>query len=550
VFLALFVYTLWTTTYPLQGLLPAAILFKADPLIMIMTSLSTRVLLPGIFIGLGFIAATAVLGRFFCGWVCPLGTFIDMAGSLGRFVPGGRNKRGKRPVQTDGKNRKTCFRLRWSNQLRWFKWIVLGLVFVLACLGIQFVWVVDPIVIAGRFVSLNLVPAVTWLSNRLFMVLVRDWGFDEKVYDAYRFLKETVLGAKVYMFASAGHILAIFVAITAVSLFMKRLWCRAFCPLGAVYSAAAQRAFLGRVVQACNGCGRCVKTCRMGAIEDGSRCLKGECVLCMDCVYICPLDDTKFSWRGGKGSTTIGNSSGGIEPDSVKRGQGDLSVKDNGNPTPESNTGKSDGMTRREFLGLAAASVVVLGAKSRVFAAADKQGAGNDTSQGVIRPPGVTDEEVFMDRCVRCGNCMKACPTNALQPVFLQSGLQGIWTPRLVPEIGYCEYNCTMCGTVCPTGAIPSLPLSEKQKTKLGLAQFDHSLCIPWAEGKQCIVCEEHCPLPQKAINLIEEKIGDVVLLKPYIETRLCIGCGLCQNKCPVRPLRAVRVQNPLPDKM
>ena len=134
---------------------------------------------------------------------------------------------------------------------------------------------------------------------------------------------------------------------------------------------------------------------------------------------------------------------------------------------------------------------------------------------------------------------MKVCITNGLQPVMFQAGLGGIWTPQLVPETGYCEYRCTLCGRTCPTGAIPALSQEQKMTVKLGLAVIDRSICLPWAEHKECIVCQEHCPVSDKAIKLDTYAGG---LAKPYIDENLCVGCGICQNKCPVRPIRAIKV--------
>jgi len=137
---------------------------------------------------------------------------------------------------------------------------------------------------------------------------------------------------------------------------------------------------------------------------------------------------------------------------------------------------------------------------------------------------------------------MKVCVTNGLQPVLLESGLGGIWTPRLVPETGYCEYNCALCGTVCPTGAIPRLDLAHKQKTRLGVAVVDKTRCLAWGEYEECLVCEEHCPIPEKAIQVVMiERDGRTVPAPVVVEER-CIGCGICQNKCPVQPVRAIRV--------
>ena len=139
---------------------------------------------------------------------------------------------------------------------------------------------------------------------------------------------------------------------------------------------------------------------------------------------------------------------------------------------------------------------------------------------------------------------MKVCPTNVLQPSLLESGFSGVWTPRFNARIGYCEYKCTLCGRVCPTGAIKEIGLEEKMKTKMGLAVIDKSLCIPWAKGTECIVCQEHCPVSDKAIKLSEHRMpGGKILKLPRIDPGLCVGCAICENKCPVDPVRAIRVK-------
>ena len=91
----------------------------------------------------------------------------------------------------------------------------------------------------------------------------------------------------------------------------------------------------------------------------------------------------------------------------------------------------------------------------------------------LVRPPGALPERAFLQRCVQCGACMRACPTNALQPCALEAGVEGLWTPRIIAKVGYCEYNCNLCGQVCPTGAIQLLPIDAKKETKIGLAVFD-----------------------------------------------------------------------------
>ncbi|MDH5203643.1 MAG: 4Fe-4S dicluster domain-containing protein, partial [Nitrospirota bacterium] len=165
----------------------------------------------------------------------------------------------------------------------------------------------------------------------------------------------------------------------------------------------------------------------------------------------------------------------------------------------------------------------------------------------LIRPPGSLEEKEFLKRCVKCGECMKVCITNGLQPTLLEAGLEGIWSPLLIPKIGYCEYRCTLCGQVCPTGAIKKLELKEKVKVKIGLAMIDKGRCLPYAHATPCIVCEEVCPTPKKAIWFEQAKVKDregteFVIKQPRVDLDLCIGCGICETKCPVIDMPAIYV--------
>ena len=180
------------------------------------------------------------------------------------------------------------------------------------------------------------------------------------------------------------------------------------------------------------------------------------------------------------------------------------------------------------------------------------------TDPRLLRPPGAADEKTFLSLCIRCGECMKVCPTNALQPAVLEAGVEGIFSPRLAPRFIFeqgtgeykdcCEYACTLCGQVCPTGAIPRLTEVAKHAHPTGKAYFDHSLCLPWAEKTPCIRCEEMCPAPEKAIKIlntftIKGKDGeDVEIQQPYVDRDLCVGCGNCESKCTLEGVPAIRV--------
>ncbi|GAG09508.1 unnamed protein product, partial [marine sediment metagenome] len=141
----------------------------------------------------------------------------------------------------------------------------------------------------------------------------------------------------------------------------------------------------------------------------------------------------------------------------------------------------------------------------------------------------------------RCEQCVRICQSNGacLRPDGIRSNLLELWAPVADMRKGYCEYSCNLCGQVCPTEAILPLTVEQKQKASMGLAYFNKDLCIPYARYEDCIVCEEHCPTPDKAIKIEQKETtlpdGTVKLVKyPYVIRELCIGCGICEYKCPL----------------
>ena len=188
-----------------------------------------------------------------------------------------------------------------------------------------------------------------------------------------------------------------------------------------------------------------------------------------------------------------------------------------------------------------------LGVGTACLSRVHPQASGRVFNPALIRPPGAVAEPEFLSRCIRCGECMKVCPTNAIQPAGLEAGIEGLWTPVLNMKVGYCEYECTLCGQVCPTDAIRELPLEEKQKIKIGQSFVDKNRCLPYASARPCIVCEEHCPTPTKAIwvekiEVINESGQKVLVQQPHVDPELCVGCGIFQNKCPIKDQSGIYV--------
>ncbi len=156
----------------------------------------------------------------------------------------------------------------------------------------------------------------------------------------------------------------------------------------------------------------------------------------------------------------------------------------------------------------------------------------------LIRPPGALPEADFLTRCVRCGECMKACATNTLQPVWLKAGLEGLFSPVMVPRLAACAVNCNVCGQVCPTGAIRDVSVIEKKHVKVGTAWIARQNCLVWEQDKKCLVCDEVCPY--NAISF--QPVPGLRNAAPVVIENKCTGCGWCENKCPVQGASAIRV--------
>lgn len=568
-FLAIFIWiSLATLPKSEPGSAPLAVplnfFLYADPLIALSVWLASGVLAAGFVWAFACVALTLIVGRFYCGWVCPLGTLQQVVGWLARFK-----------LPTHERVRSNAYR-----RIQGLKYAVL-IGFLFAALAAGTVrWrnrhmpdsnahlggslqtgLLDPVCLATRGVDLALLP------------LAERWGLSVSV--APRSYVQAIW---------TGGVLA---GVLLLCLWLPRFYCRYVCPLGALFGILARWSFwrIGKTSLTCSQCLRCERDCE-GACSPSDVMRPAECVLCFNCLHVCPDNVVRYGLRF---------------PDKTQTDSLDIG--------------------RRGFLvsavsGLIAIPLIRLGRQ-----------LGTNFNPRLIRPPGSRSENDFLARCIKCGQCMHACPTNIIQPAALEAGPEGVWSPVLNYRIGTsgCLPTCVACGKACPTGAIRELTVDERLgrgpyesqgPIRMGLAFVDRGRCLPWAMNRPCIVCQEVCPVSPKAIYLIEHftpvrsgtfkilksdeltlhaaeerfrpgalAVGDfyvrvgpdskprriigntsseitleslqpfsppppvgaeaellIRLQQPVVDPRYCIGCGICEHHCPITGQKAIRV--------
>jgi polyferredoxin len=537
--------TLGANWWQLRGW-PINWLLELDPLTAFSTALATGTLYAALAWALVTIALTLFVGRFFCGFACPLGTINQFTGWLARLGLG--------PTARVEAN-------RHRRPQSWKYYLLVCLLF-LALMGSVQTGVFDPLPLLHRSVNLALLPlADTHLG---------------------------VLSDEPRFYASVWIIGVVLLGIVGLNLFLPRFFCRFACPLGALFGLLSRFTpwRLGKTTDNCGDCCICEQYCE-GACRPAGKIITGECVLCFNCLDHCPARRVTFAAKASAAGEA------GL-PDLSRRG---LIVAGGG---------------------LLLASMWGVGGL-----------AGANRNALLIRPPGSLDEDRFLARCIRCGQCMRICPGNIIQPALFESGIQGLWTPAVNYRLGRsgCLPNCIACGQVCPTAAIRPLSLEEKLglgdfaaqgPIRMGTAFVDRGRCLPWAMDRPCLVCHELCPVSPKAIftRTVFETIRDgqglaarvqgtgveldaafpkaanlasgdyylqptgapeaarrritgivgsrltlesspagealsakgakvdivVRLSRPFVDPARCIGCGMCEHECPVSGRRAIRV--------
>lgn len=471
-FLGFFILLFFRISYPLVEDHTRNFFFNLNPLVLLGMILSGSLIVTGLLLSVVTVVLTALFGRVFCGWICPLGTVFDISS---KAIPA----------------RKT--QISYGNgSFKNIKYFILIFFVTGSILGLTLVLFLDPIVFLFRVLTLNVLPAI---------ILTANWMLDliRPAAAGLGFTRLSVLSWPQPVFDFAFFSLILFVAALGLLYIERRFWCRNLCPLGALLSLLGRFSIRGRKVSdACIECAKCVEVCPMNAISgDFRKTSAHECIQCERCASVCPTRAIRFSVHAPHEQRYVYSPS-------------------------------RRGILLAAACGIAAASAAGASVTRLV------------TPQKRLRPPGSIVENDFLDACLRCGECMKACPTHGLQPAVTQAGFEGFFTPVLVPRTGGCEENCNNCGRICPTGAIRNLPLEEKQYAVIGNATIERNRCIAWEQGKLCLICDEICPYDAVEFRMVTDEFGTIQ--RPFVIEDKCVGCGQCENACPVSGKAAIFV--------
>jgi MauM/NapG family ferredoxin protein len=448
---------------------PADLFLRLNPLVALLTEVAARAFIPSVFVlGLIFALGTVVFGRFFCGFICPLGTSID---AVDTYVFKKSRTSQRKPPQF----------------LQRTKYVILIGLVVLALFGSIFPLFMDPISLFTRIFALIVNPILSFIG----MKTIATGG---PVFGALGLEKLRLLTVKTPLYYGVSFMVLFTALIFAGSFWDRRFWCQYLCPSGALFGLLSRFAiFRRRTSQSgCNSCGACARVCPVRAIDNKQidRTNTAECIDCGLCTQI------KTSCSGFQFSA----------------------------PTPAT-IAPPDLHRRHVLIGIGGGALLAPAFAASAINKADGRGR-------LIRPPGAIPEPEFLSRCIACGNCMKSCPTNALQPSTFTDGFNRLYTPKLVPRIGFCDSKCHTCGYSCPTGALRSLEIDEKYWAKIGTAIIDRHRCLAWSQNKECLVCDEVCPYNAIEPMVVQTTKGPFKV--PVVWEDLCTGCGTCENACPI----------------
>ena len=422
-----------------------------------------------------------VFGRVYCSFICPMGVYQDVVAWLSKKFT---------------KKKKYTF----SKAMTVLRWTVLAATVIAFIFGFNFlVGLLDPYGAYGRIVTHIFRPAYLAGNNLL------EYIFSS--FDNYTFYK---VGIYSLGLLSTLIALATLVGIGLLAWRNGRTWCNTLCPVGTLLGFISRYSLFRLQFDddKCNSCGLCAMKCKASCINSKDKQIDySRCVTCFNCIEACNRSAMKYApYKGKKTVTNV----------------------------PENKTVDE---SKRRFL---SATVVTAVAATSLMG----QKVASITGKRALKrnlpivPPGGLNVENLQEKCISCHLCVSKCPSHVIKPAFTEYGLGGMMQPRLYFDHGFCNYDCTVCSDVCPSGALRPLTVEQKHKTQIGQVHFIRHNCIVFTDETNCGACSEHCPT--QAVHMVPYK---GVLTIPETDVSICVGCGGCEYVCPAKPYKAIYVE-------
>ena len=430
------------------------------------------------------ILLTLLFGRVYCSTICPIGTLQDFISYLKKRL-----------------NKKNYHKLLKANNKLRYSFLILTLI-VLMSGSLLAINLLDPYSNFGRIITQLFKPILLVINNLI--------AFTLNKFNYYSFYPVEI--------KSINALLALFPFLFLILIFVMaykqgRLFCNTVCPVGTLLGLLSKFSiFKIRIdTKNCISCNLCERVCKSGCIDKKNKEVDfTRCVNCYNCFTVCPSKG--ITYKNSFSNKVISKEQ---NPDYEKR----EFIKD----------------TFLYFIALSGLSFT----QQKIIP--KKPSTVQILKKYPVTAPGSLSIENFNSLCTACHLCISACPTQVLQPAFLEYGFTGMLQPRMDYKKSFCNYECIICSQVCPTNAISPIKLEDKKLTQLGKTNFVKENCIVYTENKECGACAEHCPT--KAVTMIPYKN----LRAPEIKNEYCIGCGACEYACPTQPYKAIYVDgNPV----
>ena len=464
------------------------------------------------------IVITVLFGRVYCASICPLGIFQDVVTRISnRFR----------------KKKKRYFRFEepWTRVRYGLLFLTFG---ALAFGTILFVDLLDPYSNFGRIYTFFVKPVVIGANNLV------SAGFQELkwygVLPAVSFKPPALIVVLIQ--------LVILVVIVWFSIRWGRLYCNTICPVGTLLGWISKASFFRIRIdkQSCTLCGLCGMVCKAQCLDlDQQKVDVSRCVSCFNCLTVCksnsilyglpnatekpveepvyqaqPVEKVDFSKR----KWIFGSIAFGLGMAGISMAQARPRTQD----STRARSGLAEGSPDQE--------------PPKPIPKNKKPTRVPENKEFPVAPPGATSIGMYNEKCTACNLCVNACPSDVLQPAFLQYGLMGLLQPHMDYWSGYCNHECVRCLEVCPTGALMPLETETKKLTQIGMVKFIKDNCIVHTDDTDCGACSEHCPT--KAVRMVPYENTKLVI--PEVKEEICIGCGACEFACPTTPYKAIYV--------